>query len=64
MKNDRPKSLPKFYTIDQIAECTESSERSVRRWIAAKLLIAHRINGLLRISDEDFSDFLDKHRDS
>jgi excisionase family DNA binding protein len=63
MKADKPKASLKFFTIGQIAECTESSERSVRRWIKDKRLIAHRINGLVRISEADFQAFLAAHRD-
>ena len=47
MKADRPKSPTKLYTIAQIAECVEASTRTVRRWIEKKLLVAHRINGLV-----------------
>jgi excisionase family DNA binding protein len=53
----------KFYTIEQIAECVNASTRSVRRWIERKLLIAHRINGLVRISEADFAAFLMARRD-
>ena len=35
MKNDRPKSPLKFYTIEQIAECVGASTRTVRRWAEA-----------------------------
>lgn len=63
MKADQPKSL-KFYTIEQIAECVDSSTRTVRRWIEKKLLVAHRINGLVRISEPDFLAFLATHRDN
>ena len=62
MKADRPKSSPKFYTIAQVAEFVEVSTRTVRRWIAEGLLVAHRINGLVRISDADFQTFLAGHR--
>jgi excisionase family DNA binding protein len=61
MKADQPNS-PKFYTIEQIAESLDASTRSVRRWIANGLLIAHRINGLVRISEADFQAFLVAHR--
>jgi excisionase family DNA binding protein len=64
MKTDRPKSPTKFYTIQQIADCVESSTRSVRRWIDEGLLIAHKINGLVRISEADLQAFLAAHRDS
>jgi excisionase family DNA binding protein len=63
MKTDRPKSSPKFFTISQIAELMESSERAVRRWIENGLLAAHRINRLVRISEADFLAFLAAHRD-
>ena len=61
MKADPPKA-PRFYTIEQIAESLDASTRSVRRWIANGLLIAHRINGLVRISEGDFQAFLAAHR--
>jgi excisionase family DNA binding protein len=63
MKTDRPKSPTKFYTIQQIADFVEVSTRTVRRWIEKKLLVAHTINGLIRISEADFEAFLAAHRD-
>jgi len=63
MKSRPTSSSPKFYTIEQIADCVEASTRSVRRWIQEKRLVAHRINGLVRISEEDFQAFLATHRD-
>jgi excisionase family DNA binding protein len=63
MKTDQPKSPTKFYTIAQIAECIDVSTRSVRRWIEKGLLVAHRINGLVRISEADFQNFLMGHRE-
>jgi excisionase family DNA binding protein len=63
MKTVQSKASTKFYTIEQIAECVEASTRTVRRWIEKKLLTAHRINGLVRISEADFRAFLDTHRD-
>lgn len=53
----------KFFTIAEVAECVRASTRSVRRWIEKGLLVAHRINGLVRISDADFQAFLAAHRD-
>lgn len=58
MKTNRSKTPVKFFTIAQIAEFMESSERTVRRWIGNGWLIAHRINGLVRISQTDFQTFL------
>jgi Helix-turn-helix domain len=63
MKTNQPKSSTKFYTIPQIAESVESCERTVRRWIKKKLLVAHYFNGMVRISDADFQAFLATHRD-
>lgn len=63
MKTDQPKSPTKFYTVQQIADFMEASTRTVRRWIEKQLLVAHTINGLVRISDADFQAFLDAHRD-
>jgi excisionase family DNA binding protein len=60
---DRPKSSPKFFTVTQIADFLEVSTRTVRRWITARLLMAHRINGLVRISETDFRAFLAAQRD-
>jgi excisionase family DNA binding protein len=63
MKPDRPKAPTKFYTINQIADSVEVSTRTVRRWIEKGLLVAHKINGLVRISEADFQAFLAVHRD-
>ena len=63
MKTDKSKTSTKFYTIEQIAECVDASTRTVRRWVGKRLLVAHRINGLVRISEADFQAFLAAHRD-
>ncbi len=62
MKTDQSKST-KFHTIEGIANCIGASERTVRRWIEKKLLVAHRFNGLVRISTADFQTFLNTHRE-
>jgi excisionase family DNA binding protein len=64
MKTCKPTPPAKFHTIEQIAKSVEASTRTVRRWIAERILIAHRINGLVRISEADFRAFLASHRDS
>jgi len=63
MKTGRAKPSTKFYTMEQIADCVGASTRSVRRWIEQGMLVAHRINGLVRISEADFQAFLATHRD-
>ena len=64
MMINQPNIPTKFYTIQQIADFVEVSTRTVRRWIEEGLLIAHRMNGLVRISEADFQAFLAAHRDS
>ena len=63
MKSERLKSPGKLFTIEEIAEYVGVCERTVRRWIEKKLLIAHHFNGLVRISEDDFKSFLAAHRD-
>jgi len=53
-----------FFTVADVAERLDVSIRTVRRWIQNGLLIVHRINGLVRISEADFQAFLATHRDS
>jgi len=63
MKSERSKSPAKLFTVEEIAECVGVCERTVRRWIEKGLLVAHRFNGLVRISETDFQAFLTAHRD-
>jgi excisionase family DNA binding protein len=62
MKSQPTNSPTKFYTIGQIADFIEASPRTVRRWIKKGLLVAHCINGLVRISEADFQAFVTAHR--
>lgn len=54
--------VPKAYSIKTIAEALEVSPRTVRRWIATWKLIAHQIDGVVRITDADFRTFLAVYR--
>lgn len=56
-------NVGKFYTIQQIADALVVSTRTVRRLIHDKHLVAHRINGLVRLSEADFAAFLAARRD-
>jgi excisionase family DNA binding protein len=47
-----------FFTIADVAERLGVSRRTVRRWIAAGDLIAHRIGGIVRIAEGDLRAFL------
>jgi excisionase family DNA binding protein len=53
----------RFYSISEIAEITAVSSRTVRRWIAQKDLIAHRLGKSVRIAESDLRTFLAQHRD-
>jgi len=55
-------ALSKFFTIEQVALQLEVSIRTVRRWIASGLLIAHRFGGVVRIAEHDLRAFLAQHR--
>jgi excisionase family DNA binding protein len=53
----------RFFTVANVAESLSVSTRTVRRWIDAGELIAHRFNGVLRICDADLQAFLARHRE-
>jgi excisionase family DNA binding protein len=61
-RRDRANPM-RFLTIANVAESLSVSTRTVRRWIDAGELIAHRFNGVLRIANQDLQAFLDEHRD-
>ena len=52
----------RFHTLKQLAEILQVNERTIRRWIDQEVLKAHKIGGILRISDEDLRAFLALHR--
>ena len=51
-----------YYRIADVAERLRVSERTVRRWIDAGLLIAHRVGGIVLIAEADLRAFLALHR--
>ena len=52
-----------FWTTRDIAEDLDVCERTVRRWIDAGDLVAHRFGRSVRIADNDRRAFLAAHRD-
>jgi excisionase family DNA binding protein len=52
-----------FFTIAEVAERLHVATRTVRRWIEAGHLVAHRIGGVVRISESDLRAFLAVHRE-
>ena len=57
-----PRDQMNFYTIAEVAERLVVATRTVRRWIKAGDLVAHRM-GAVRIADDDLRAFLALHRD-
>lgn len=53
----------RFFTIAEVAEIVEVTTRTVRRWLKSGDLVAHRFGGVVRISEDDLRDFLNRHRD-
>jgi excisionase family DNA binding protein len=56
--------LPRYYAINAVAEALDVSGRTVRRWITNGDLIATRVRGVVRISDDDLRAFLALHREA
>ncbi len=57
-----PSHIPRFYSVHEIAEQLDVCERTVRRWITANELGAHKLGRAVRVSDSDLRDFLARHR--
>jgi excisionase family DNA binding protein len=53
-----PAENMRFFTITQVAELVAVSPRTVRRWIERKKLIAHDLEGIIRIVESDLRDFI------
>ena len=58
------KPLTRFYTVSQVANLLAVSTRSVRRWIAAGELLAHKFGRQVRISEIDLRAFVDRRRET
>lgn len=56
------RSQSRFHTVSAIADQLGLSERTVRRWIARRELIAHRLGRQWRISEGDLELFLRERR--
>jgi excisionase family DNA binding protein len=52
------KPITRFYTVAQVADLLAVSTRSVRRWIAAGELLAHKFGRQIRISEIDLRAFV------
>jgi excisionase family DNA binding protein len=56
--------VPPLFTVAEIAKLLKVSTKSVRRWIEAGDLIAHRLGRQLRITESDLSTFIKQCRDA
>ncbi|MBT3907567.1 MAG: helix-turn-helix domain-containing protein [Rhodospirillales bacterium] len=57
-------SLPTLFTLEQTAKHLQASTKTIRRWIDAGDLVAHRIGRQLRISEPDLQAFIRTRRNS
>ena len=53
---------PRFLTVAQVADVLAVSQRSIRRWISAGELLAHKLGRQVRISEFDLRAFLAGHK--
>ena len=58
----KPTAIPRFYGVDFVAEQLGVTKKSVYRWIDAGALHFHKIQGVLRISEEDLQAFVSGSR--
>lgn len=56
-------ALPVLYTVAEVANLLKVSIKTVRRWIDADELVAHRLGRQLRITESDLSAFLRQRRE-
>ena len=55
-------SLPILFTLEQTARHLQASTKTIRRWIDAGELVAHKIGGQWRISEPDLQTFIKTRR--
>jgi len=54
--------LPRFFSVDEIADELKVSTKTVRRWIERGDLHVHHLGRQLRVSEDDLLLFLQKRR--
>jgi len=52
----------RFITVAEVAEFIGVSQRTVRRWIKQKKLVAHYFGAAVRIAETDLKAFIVEHR--
>jgi len=58
------KLIQDFFTVAEVADRTRVSQRTVRQWIADKLLPIHRFGHRIRISARDMEWFERSRREA
>jgi excisionase family DNA binding protein len=58
----RARGLQRYHSVDAVAEVAGASKRTVQRWIARGDLVAHRVGRVVRIAEDDWQAFWDRHR--
>ncbi len=58
------RAFPALLTIEQTAEHLQVSTKTIRRWIDAGDLVAHRFGRQLRISNQDLQAFVRMRREA
>jgi len=56
------RTLPRFYTTQEVSDSLSVSRRTVSRWIEREDLIAHEFGRSVRIADDDLRVFLARRR--
>ncbi len=60
-KSSQPNPRPRFLTIKETADLLNYDERTIRRWISAGTLEAHRLGRQWRIAQDALDVFLAAH---
>ena len=55
--------LPVLYTVAEVADLLKVSIKTLRRWIDADELVAHRFGRQLRITESDLAAFIRQRRE-
>jgi excisionase family DNA binding protein len=61
-RSRRGSTLPRLYSVDEVATELDVSSKTVRRWISSGLLPVHRLGRQLRISEADLLTFIAQSR--
>ena len=57
-KDSKPPPKRRMLTVQQIAEADQVCVRTVRRWLKSRKLPYHKLEGLIRIGEDDHEAFL------